>query len=277
MKNIIKLLFVGLCLTLLSCVKAGKLEDDGQVSNSVTEAFQAFSRATQGTNPDSLKKNEQAFFYSIAKTYLNEYSVVAVESYKILNLDYNGSFTTSDGTTYRATNVFLQQTDYSLPTNEHPTPSPVKSVEIDLQLVPSPYLIWVKNGGNMPPYQDYWLYSGFEDNGEKLFYNLKTYDRVEKLPQKLIDENRCYGFAQCEITLHYVEFDVYQKNPDTGKIQRYHITNSFTGQLPYLASNPKQCLDTNVTVKNSQGQDIEVPYQVCRILTDFVPGSNTSL
>lgn len=260
----LKFLFLGAALGLVAtaCVQEKKFEKAAKHPATVTSVLDVLEKASHGNTPASLKKDEWVLFQYKARIFTGGYVSQGYEAFQVLSTTPD-TITLSDGTVVNVNDLAIADTTYK----DGDPPVVDIQKEIDCKFAPTPYNLWATDCP-LPPYQDYLLYNAIQDNGEEVFFNVNTYSRTVELPPTVVANNHCYDFENCKIHLNFVEFDIYQTI--SGKKRRVHVTNSFNGNLPYLATNYSQCLNT--IVENSDGQ--EVPYESCRVLVDFQYGQN---
>jgi len=272
MKNKIKLLCFTLAMvfSVTSCLEDKPLENDKPVGpQSVQNMRRAFIAATDGATPLLMGKEEFVVFRVYARLYTGEYQGLGFKSAQVLEAanalthaqDENGN-----QFDLQSRNFKILLTDYKEPVGTNPPEIDVQK-EWSCTFLKPPYYIWWDNDFcPLPPEQNYWVFAPIQEPETPIFYNLKATSAVQKLPKKLIDEGRCYGFENCEITVIRLEYDIFGKDSN-GMDKRIHYISTYSPSLPYLASNVKTCFSTLLTLGNDQH-----PGEICQELYDVKPG-----
>lgn len=273
MKNTFKILFFALTMTfsVSSCLEDKPLENDKPIgAQSLQNMRQAFIKATDGATPLIMGKDEFAVFRISAKLYTGDFQGLGYKSAQVLDASNSTTVIEVDGAnkTFNTRNLKVLLTDYKEPVDDQTPPEIELQKEWSCTFLKPPYYIWWDNDiCPLPPEQNYWVFAGLSEPETSIFYNLKMTRGKQKLPKKLIDENRCYGFENCEINVVYMEYDMFGKDSN-GMDKRIHYVSTFSGDLPYLASNIKNCYSTLLDV----GNDVH-PGEICQELVDFQPGA----
>lgn len=252
-----------LCTAMVGCLKNEPLTNDSDVSEKMSMIQNELSQATRGLNPNSMQVGEWALFQYYARLYTSPYQRTGYSAHQVLKKNYDT--VDVDGTLIDIAKIDVLETNYNEPENPDDTPPISLQREWNCQFALPPYSMWA-NDCDLPPYQNFLLFYPLQtDDNLRYFYNFKkTFERV-KLPRALVDENRCYNFTNCEYEATIIEFDLITY--ENGERKRLHVKNTFNNQLPYLASNPKQCISTLVEVGNQMH-----PYEICRELVNFKYG-----
>lgn len=266
--NKIKILLFALAMTLsvTSCLEEEKLTTDKPVNpQSLLDMQKYFVKATNGLTPLTMGKDEWALYKIEARLYTGQFQGLGYKTAQALSAENN--IITVEGKDYNTRNLNIVVTDYKEPTNEQEQQNPIIDVqkEWNCKFVKPPYWIWYGEC-SLPMEQNLILFQGLSEPSEPIFFDPKMYTKKEKLPKKMVDEGRCYNFENCELDVTYLEYDIWGKGSD-GENKRIHYVTSFSGELPYLASNIKTCYTTVVEVNNN-----EHPAEVCQTLVDFQPG-----
>lgn len=263
----LKVLLFALAMVLFvtSCLEEKPLENNRPVGpESLLNMQRAFIAATNGITPLALGKNEWALYRISARLYTGPFQGLGYQSVQVMAT--TNSAITVEGANYNTRNDKIVITDYKEPT----TPEEIENPVIDLQkewdcnFVKPPYYLWYGDCP-LPPEQNLWVFGGISEPTVPIFYDLTVRNAKQKLPQKLIDDGRCYNLPNCEINVTYLEYDMIGKVG--GQDKRIHYVSSFTGDLPYLASNIKNCYSTLLEVNGDNH-----PGEVCQELLDFIPG-----
>jgi hypothetical protein len=266
MNNKIKTLLFAIAITLsvTSCLEQVPLDNDTPgPPQSLANMQSSFVNATDGLTPMEMKKDEWALYRIQAKLYTGEFQGLGYKAAQVLD-STDGTITVEDKN-YDTRNMSIAITDYKEPVNGGEAEVEVQK-QWDCKFVKPPYYLWYGDCP-LPPEQNFWVYQGISEPATPIFFSLARYSKKEKLPQVLIDENRCYGFENCEITVNYLEYDIFGKDA-AGKNKRVHYIASFSGELPYLASNLKTCYTTLIELNGE-----EHPAEVCQELVNFNPGT----
>lgn len=264
------LLATFVAITTTSCLEEKPLADDptGEAVQ-FNSMLQAMVDATGGLTPLDMKTGEFAVFRSYARVYTGPFQEQGYTSAQVLEVGGDSDTTVIDGNTYPIKKITTLVTHY-LPVD----PDKPDEIEIDpnipqkewkCEFVKPPYYVWLGEC-DLPPEQNFWVFHGLSVPQDPIFFSLAKYKVKEKLPQKMINEGRCYDFANCEIEVTYLEFDLVIKNND-GSTERRHYTIGLSSELPYLASNVRTCFSTKITIDGSQH-----PIDICQELIDFKPG-----
>jgi hypothetical protein len=265
-KKIVTLFFaIAMSLSVTSCLDEVPLVDDPPgPAESLSNMQKSFVDATNGITPMQMKKDEWALYRIKAKLYTGDYQGLGYKAAQVLSTA-DGNVTV-DNNVYDTNDLGIVVTDYKEPVNGA---DPVVDVqkEWDCKFIKPPYYLWYGEC-TLPPEQNFWLFAGITEPATPIFFSLAKYSQKEKLPQKLIDENRCYGFENCEIMVNYLEYDIIGKDGTTGEEKRLHYISSFSGELPYLASNLKTCYTTLLEIDGQKH-----PAEVCQEVVDFKPGN----
>lgn len=270
MKTKIRFLLFALTMvfSVTSCLEDKPLENDKPVgSQSLSNMQRAFVYATNGATPLMMGKNEFAVFKITAKLYTGEFQGLGYKTAQVI--DASNSSITVDSTAYNTRNLKVLMTDYKEPTTPEEEQNPVIEVQKEwgCTFIKPPYYLWYdQTMCPLPPEQNYWVFGGLREPERPIFYNLKMTEGKQKLPQKLIDEGRCYGFENCEINVVQLEYDMFGKDTN-GVDKRVHYVTTFSGDLPYLSSNIKTCYSTLLSLGESQH-----PGEICQELIDLEPG-----
>lgn len=274
MKNQIRLLFFALAMffSVTSCLEEKPLENDPPTgAQSLLNMQRAFISATNGASPMMMGKDEFAVYRISARLYTGQFQGLGFRSAQVIEAA-NGNTIAQDGNgiefDLKTRNLKIVLTDYKEPTTPEEEQNPVIELQKEWKctfLKPPYYLWWDDSICPLPPEQNYWVFAPIEEPTTPIFFNLKTTKGKQKLPQKLIDENRCYGFENCEINVVQLEYDMY--GIVDGVEKRIHYVNTFTPDLPYLSSNIKTCYSTLLTVGDNKH-----PGEICQELIDLIPG-----
>lgn len=263
MKKVTTLFFAFIMIFVIASCDSPPLENDAPgAAQSLSNMQNAFVKATNGVTPEEMKKNEWALFKISAKLYTGEFQGLGYKASQVLESS-DGSVTIENNN-YDTKNLTIVNTDYSEPKGDEDPPISLQK-EWDCKFIKPPYYLWYSEC-QLPPEQNFWIFSSITEPTTPIFFALSKYTKKEKLPQALIDEGRCYGFANCEIDVNYLEYDMIGKDSD-GTEKRVHYVASFSGQLPYLASNLKTCYSTLIDIEGKKH-----PAQICQELVNFKPG-----
>lgn len=249
--------------TLTSCLEEKPLQDDPPGPAEALSGMQsAFVQATGGITPLEMGKEEWALFRVSARLYTGAFQGLGYQAAQVVEAS-NGNLAL-ENETYQTRDLSILITDYDEPQGTEEPPIGLQK-EWKCRFVTPPYYLWYGDC-ELPPEQNFWLFSGIDEPKEKIFFSLAKYSKKEKLPEALINDNRCYNFANCEIDVNYVEYDMIGKD-ENGEIKRIHYVTSFSGELPYLASNIKTCYTISLNIDGTKH-----PAEVCRELINFKPG-----
>ncbi len=252
-----------MALVLTSCLEEKPLQDDLPGTAVGLSGIQnAFVQATGGITPMEMGQDEWALFRISARLYTGSFQGLGYQAAQVL--DAANEVLTLEGNSYNTRDLSVLVTDYDEPTGTEEPPISLQK-EWKCRFITPPYFLWYSDC-ELPPEQNFWLFSGLEEPKENIFFSLAKYTKKEKLPAALIKEGRCYGFENCEIDVNYLEYDMIGKDAN-GDTQRVHYVTSFSGELPYLASNIKTCYNILLEVEGSKH-----PAEVCRELINFIPG-----
>jgi hypothetical protein len=262
------ILAIAMILSVNSCKETPLENDPPGKPQSLSDMKSAFIDATNELTPMEMKKDEWALFRIKAKLYTGEFQGLGYKSAQVIGTA-DGSIM-DNGTNYDTKDFNIVVTDYKEPVGNNDPEVDVQK-EWDCNFVKPPYYQWYGEC-TLPPEQNFWTFQGISEPEKPLFFSLARYTQREKLPQKLIDEGRCYNFVNCEIDVNYLEYDMIGKDGN-GQEKRVHYVSSYSGQLPYLASNLKTCYTTLIEIPDSHGQPQQHPAQVCQELVNFKPGN----
>ena len=264
MKIKILLLSALIMLTTTSCLEDKPLEDDDPGAPETLLSVQnAFVKATNGLTPESMKKDEWALFKIYARLYTGEYQGLGYRAAQVLKSEDGIIQIESDSYDIKDLNILV--TDYAEPESTEETPPIDLQKEWNCKFVKPPYYLWYGDC-ELPPEQNFWVFNSLTEPSTPIFYGLQAYTKKQKLPQIMVDEGRCYGFENCEIDVNYLEYNMVGLD-ENGKKKRLHYVTSFSGELPYLASNLKTCYSTLLNVDGKFH-----PAEVCQELINFTPG-----
>lgn len=256
-------LMLGLSLSIASCDSPPLENDKPGAAETLVSMQNAFIKASDGITPMEMKKDEWALFRLSAQLYTGGFQGMGYKAAQVVDVA-DGTINV-EGNNYDTRNLNIVVTDYKEPTGNEDPPIDIQK-EWACKFVKPPYYLWYGDC-QLPPEQNFWIFAGVSEPETPVFFSLAKYSKKEKLPQQLIDEGRCYNFENCEINVNYLEYDMIGKNSD-GEDARVHYVTSFSGDLPYLASNLKTCYSTLVEI---QGQ--KHPAQICQELVNFKPGN----
>lgn len=265
----LKVLFfaIAMSFSITSCLEDKPLENDVlQGPQSLASMQNEFVKATGGNNPMTMKVGEWAYFRNYAKTFTGNYFQTGFKSAEVFAVE-DGSFEWDDDDGHhthptKKWNIVL--TDYG-PIKQEGDPAPVVlQKEWKCTFLNPDYYLWIGGDCPLPMIQDFWVFFPISEPEKPIFFSLAKYSQREKLPEIMVKEGRCYDFKDCEIEVNYLEYDIAMYSD--GEYVRYHYFTSFSPDLPYLASNNKQCL---TTLYEHEGQ--KIPAQVCQELIDFRP------
>lgn len=263
MKQIKVLFFVcAVALSIASCDSPPLENDPPGTAESLSNMQNSFVKATNGITPNGMKKNEWALFRISAKLYTGEFQGMGYKASQVLETK-DGSVTIENNN-YDTKDLTIVNTDYSEPKAGEEPPISLQK-QWDCKFIKPPYYLWYSEC-QLPPEQNFWIFSSITEPTTPIFFGLTKYTKKEKLPQILIDEGRCYGLENCEINVNYLEYDMIGEDSN-GETKRVHYVTSFSGELPYLASNLKTCYSTLIEIQGNKH-----PAQICQELVNFKPG-----
>ncbi|MES2770192.1 MAG: hypothetical protein V4596_13685 [Bdellovibrionota bacterium] len=268
MKTIKFLLFaVTMTLSITSCIEDKPLENDKPVNpQTIQNMRQAFVDATDGATPLLMGHGEWALFRIQAKLYTGDFQGLGYKAAQVVDAK-NGDMTV-EGNLYHNRDLRILLTDYKEPSSPEEMENPVIELQKEwpCTFVKPPFYIWWTDCP-LPMEQNFWVFNSIQEPEVPIFYSLAKYVVKEKLPKKMVDEGRCYNFVNCEINVTYLEYEMYGKD-ENGEDKRVHYVTSFSGDLPYLASNLKTCYSTLLDLEGKKH-----PAEVCQLMVDFKPGS----
>ncbi len=256
-------------ISVTSCLEEKPLTDDPKGEGvQFDNMMQAFIDASGGLTPMNMKQGEFAVFRNYARVYTGAFQEQGYTAAQVLEVGGDSDTTIIDGNSYPIKKINTLVTHYLPVDPENPD-----QIEIDpnvpqkewkCEFVKPPYYLWLGEC-ELPPEQNFWVFHGLSVPQDPIFFSLSKYKKKQKLPQKLIDEGRCYDFANCEIDVMYLEFDLIIENND-GTTERRRYSVGLTSELPYLASNVKTCFSTRITINGTKH-----PVDICQELVDFKP------
>lgn len=221
------------------------------------------------SRPDTLKSGDFVWVGVFSKTFTNPFDIQAQYTYEVTS-SKNGTGSIGE-TNVNFTDYHVKHGIYDLKGNL------VQMAENDCTLVKSPVPEFSPDIGwwgeqcklgdysGLPPYQDmFWIMHMPYGTSERFkFYNLTVTPKTRSLPIQMVNQNKCYNFANCEVHGQQIEFEIDDHASEApSNYRRFSIF--VTKELPYLVSNLSSCIKYQVKINQST-----VNVENCNEVLDF--------
>lgn len=266
-----KLILFAVVLVLGGCLDNEPLTNDSDQAISFFTLQQEIYEATSNTNPEQITINPNTtgdfvYFSEKARFATAAFQAIGLKTHQGLEKNENTiTYTEDDGTV-----IVVPVFDFKFLSSSYKIEAdgtPVLDVQKELvcSYAKTPYSLWL-DSCDLPPFQDYYVYYLRSKQELPYFFNFKKRSLTMPLPALMAQEGRCFNLPNCTANITELEFDLIITKE--GERQRQHIVLWLTKDLPYLASNPKYCINTLVEVDNQR-----YPYEYCKELVNFIPGN----